>query len=398
MVIGAEKKLVECKPMSEKILIIDDEIETIRLTGLILEKLGYQILASSSGKMGLELVKREHPDLIVLDISLQGLDGYQIARMLRDDPVTMSIPIVMFTGKSRVNDKVEGLEAGADAYITKPANPAELIAQVQSLLKRHAQVSHAQVLPREQEGRIIAAIAAKGGIGISTLATNLAIELHKQFRDPLILSDFRPGQGTISMDLDLIDTTGMMGLSEMRQEDINPHEVDGRLQVHTSGIKTLLSSSQPHHAKYILKGNRYLAIAKSFRSLALLTVLDLGPALSPVALAVISECDKILVCCEPFPHNIAQTKTLLQELNKVGVGPGRIIPVLIKRQPSSVQLSLLEIEEALERKIEQVFNPVPELAYLCAMRHTPIVLSDPDNIAAKQFQTLAERILQQELY
>ena len=141
-----------------------------------------------------------------------------------------------------------------------------------------------------------------------------------------------------------------------------------------------------------------MAIAKSFRGLALLTVLDLGPALSPVALAVISECARILVCCEPFPHNIAQTKTLLQELIKAGVGLGRIIPVLIKKQPSSVQLSLAEIEEVLGWKIEQVFTPVPELANQCAERHNPMVLSSPDSITAKQFQTLAERILQQELY
>ncbi len=126
------------------------------------------------------LAKREHPDLIILDIMLPGMDGHIVARQLRSNSETSFIPIIIFTWKSRADDKVEGLEAGANTYIAKPAQPRELIAQAQSLLKRRVQRSQALRPLCEKEGNVIGMIAAKGGIGISSLATNLAIELHNQ--------------------------------------------------------------------------------------------------------------------------------------------------------------------------------------------------------------------------
>lgn len=122
--------------MAEKILVIDDDLETLRLVGLMLQKQGYHVVTAASGEEGIQVALREQPDLILLDVMMPGLDGFEVTRRLRQNPETSSIPILIFTAKSQVEDKVEGYEAGADDYLTKPIHPAELIAHIKALLGR----------------------------------------------------------------------------------------------------------------------------------------------------------------------------------------------------------------------------------------------------------------------
>jgi len=104
--------------MAEKILIVDDDIDTLKLVGMMLEQKGYEIIATSNGKKAIELANSKLPDLILLDVMMPDMDGYAVSRELRANPETEPIPIIMFTAKSQIDDKIEGLEAGADAYLT----------------------------------------------------------------------------------------------------------------------------------------------------------------------------------------------------------------------------------------------------------------------------------------
>lgn len=378
--------------MAQTILIIDDDIDTLKLVGIMLERKGFRILASTTGEKGLRLAQKEYPDLVLLDVMIPDINGYEIARSLRSDPATENTPIIMFTARSQVDDKVEGLEAGADAYITKPARPRELFAQVNSVLKRTPQRSLGS-RPAADKGTLIGVISAKGGIGISTLATNLAIELHKQSDKETILADFRPGQGTIGMDLDVQNTNGLIKLlDEDPSADLSDLLPDVLLE-HKSGIKTLLSSHHPSDSKYIAHVEQFQQIAKILPRLAAFTVLDLGPSLTPINTQILPECDKILICLEPSPSNITQTRILIQDLINSGIGEGRLITVLINRQRSGVQLSWEQAENLLERKIDQIFTPVPELAYQSALKNIPMILRPEESMTTEQFRDLAKLIL-----
>jgi DNA-binding response OmpR family regulator len=120
--------------MPEKILIVDDDVDTLRLVGLMLQRQGYQIVAANNGNQALIMAKTEQPDLILLDIMMPDLDGYEVTRQLRKSPDTSKIPIIMFTAKSQLEDRVTGFEVGADDYLTKPTQPRELFAHVQEIL------------------------------------------------------------------------------------------------------------------------------------------------------------------------------------------------------------------------------------------------------------------------
>ena len=120
---------------SKKILVIEDDPSSLRLTHYLLEHKGYQVLTATNGLDGLRKARREKPDLVILDIMLPGMDGYEICHHLRADPETAPMPILMLSAKAREVDRETGLKVGADEYMTKPASPSEIIARIEGLLR-----------------------------------------------------------------------------------------------------------------------------------------------------------------------------------------------------------------------------------------------------------------------
>jgi two-component system alkaline phosphatase synthesis response regulator PhoP len=120
----------------ERILAVDDEEDILELLRFNLAREGYNVTCTPSGEEALNLARRDHPDLIVLDLMLPDVDGLEVARQLRNGSETKDIPIVMLTAKGEEADIVTGLELGADDYITKPFSPRILVARVRAVLRR----------------------------------------------------------------------------------------------------------------------------------------------------------------------------------------------------------------------------------------------------------------------
>ena len=122
----------------EKIMVVDDEEDIQELVRYNLERNGYDVSCVSSGEEALEGIRSFRPDLLVLDLMLPGIDGFEVCRILKKDPKTESIPIVMLTAKGEESDIVTGLELGAEDYIVKPFSPQVLLARVRTVLRRVA--------------------------------------------------------------------------------------------------------------------------------------------------------------------------------------------------------------------------------------------------------------------
>ena len=120
----------------QKILIVEDERDIADLVGFNLERAGYEVLKAHDGITGTELAIRERPDLVILDLMLPGKDGYGVFKELRRDSRSRDIPVIMLTARAQTEDRIQGLEAGADDYLTKPFSPKELMLRVQAVLKR----------------------------------------------------------------------------------------------------------------------------------------------------------------------------------------------------------------------------------------------------------------------
>ncbi len=120
--------------MGKKILIVDDEEFFIQPIKILLERNGFEIFTANDGMNGLQQARKLRPDLIMLDLMLPGLDGYQVCRLLKYDEKFKDIPVVIVSAKDTDHDKQLGIKSGADSYITKPVNPSQLISEFSNLL------------------------------------------------------------------------------------------------------------------------------------------------------------------------------------------------------------------------------------------------------------------------
>jgi len=122
--------------MPQRILVVDDDREIVRLTRAYLEQSGYQVLVAYDGETALHVLRRENPDLVILDLMLPDRNGLDVTRTVRRDASLAAMPIIMLTARVDDQDKIVGLELGADDYVTKPFNPSELMARIRAVLRR----------------------------------------------------------------------------------------------------------------------------------------------------------------------------------------------------------------------------------------------------------------------
>ena len=139
----------------DKILVVDDDHDIVRLVRSYLEKAGYEILTAYDGESALRIIKAEKPQLLILDLMLPDKDGWDVAKIVRADEKIAATPIIMLTARVEDNDKIVGLEIGADDYITKPFNPREVVARVRALLRRSHLQQETQMPQRLQVGELI---------------------------------------------------------------------------------------------------------------------------------------------------------------------------------------------------------------------------------------------------
>ncbi|MCA9951614.1 MAG: response regulator transcription factor [Anaerolineales bacterium] len=139
---------------NERILVVDDDRDIVRLVRGYLEKSGYFIYVAYDGTTAVHTLRREKPDLMILDLMLPDKDGYEITRFVRSDPYLAATPIIMLTARVEDTDKIVGLEIGADDYLTKPFNPRELVARVRAQFRRQLLESQAIATPIYQIGEL----------------------------------------------------------------------------------------------------------------------------------------------------------------------------------------------------------------------------------------------------
>src|SRR3990170_3167969 len=381
--------------MPEKILIVDDDTDTLRLVGLMFERQGYEVISASSGSQALSMARDLQPDLILLDIMMPDIDGYKVTRQLREDPQTTSLPIIMFTAKTQIDDKLLGFEVGADDYLTKPTQPRELTAHIKAVLGRTSK--YRQPASQRARGFTIGVIAAKGGLGVTTMALNLGIAIQQSTKKDVIVAEFRPGQGSLALELGLLKPEGLNRLLASNVTEINPATIEAELISHNSGIRVLLSSPQPHYAQYLSATSAFETIASHLPSLARYIVLDLGASLTPITVKTIPYCDELVVVVEPVPQTVIQTKYLINDLVNAGLGEGMVQVVLISRSRSSMEPSWADVQEQLGYPISAMFTPAPELTYQASLHNIPVVLQQPDGLTAEQYFNLAKKVSERSL-
>lgn len=384
--------------MSEKILIIDDDLDTLRLVGLMLQRQGYQISAATNGQQGLEKAFEEDPDLILLDIMMPDMDGYEVTRRLRQNPSTLETPILMFTAKTQLDDKVIGFEVGANDYLTKPTHPSELQARVKTLLARVGDKKTSMGTAKdENHGYVIGVLGARGGLGTTTMAVNLGAGLQSRTKSEVIVAEMLPGQGALALDVGLTSTNGLVDLLSLNKlSEITRDRIRQSLVQHGSGLKLLLASDRPRDMHLISQTANYEAIVRKLAAVARFIVLDLGVGIQPFVEKILPHCDEVFIVLEGNPNTIIHTRALIDDIAALGITRKNIKVILNNRIRSDTQLPSSQVQSKLEHEILSTLTPAPELFMQATRVQTPAILCQPDSLTARQITKLVDFVTERE--
>jgi DNA-binding response OmpR family regulator len=381
-----------------RILIADDDVDALRLVGMMLERQGYEILAAANGQQALLKAIEAQPDLIILDVMMPDMDGYQVAGQLRSHPATDAIPILMFSAKTGVNDKIAGFQAGADDYVTKPIRPKDLATRVETLLERRADGD-----AEFDEGHLIGFLPTKGGSGTSTLALNTAIEMCKMYPDKRnALIELQPGRGTLAVQLGVGKTQEdgpggyrhrLPDLLKLPLSYITEKSLVSQLTQHASGLRVLLASDEPIgtgpelNKRYLRTILQYLSHAHDY------LVLDLPSDLSAPYREALGLCESILMTVEPNQIGVTLAQRMLEGLDNVGVGSQKVRVILLHRVPALGTLSRNMIEQTLHRDMIASIPPMPDLAVESAQNGRPMVDIQPQSLIAQQVRRIVQSVV-----
>jgi pilus assembly protein CpaE len=297
----------------------------------------------------------------------------------------------MFTARTQMDDKITGYESGVDDYLTKPIHPAELTAHLRALLSR----SKARSTPAKDLGYMVGVISAKGGVGVSTVALNLAIAFQQKAKIDVIAAEMRPGQGTWAVELGGATTDGLGNLLRTPASEITAIAVENELSRVPYGVRLLMASSRAVDAGISCAEDQMSSIAENLRLLARLVLLDIGNTSGPFFDVLLQHCNELVIVTEPYPVSVQRTRQLIEDLHERGFGRGKLLSLVsVNRVRADVQLSMIQMQEILGLPVTQVFPPAPEHAFQAANRSIPLMQVQIGGVIGQQFLNLAEKLMQ----
>ncbi len=378
--------------MKAKILIVDDDSAAVEATEDVLTVGGHQVFSANNGVDALRLAEELQPDLIFLDVKMPEMDGFEVCRRLRENPKTSRVPIIMLTGQTSVEEKVKGLEVGADDYLTKPFQRIELEARVKMLLRRTASHSVEKAEPAFS-GKTIAVYSLRGGTGVSTVATNLAAGLAQLWGCPTVLADLVPAGGQGGLMLNLLPRYTWADIADKPLSDIDGDLVGTLLTQHTSGAFLLAS---PRFAKIM----NHLTVQQISLVLSLLSrryhyvVLDLPHDCREATVAALKASQEVLLLLTPDLASVAALKTTLDMFEEEEV-PQDHIRVVLNQVFTRNALEPKVMPGALKREVNAVIPYTPEAVDALNLG-MPLVLGAHASAAGEVIEELAFQLSAEE--
>jgi pilus assembly protein CpaE len=376
--------------MAPRILIVDDDPIILQITAKVLAAAGYEIFKATSGPEALKQVDDIRPDLIILDVMMPEINGYEVCRRLRAKPVTAHLPIMMLTAQESLEEKVSGFEAGADDYMTKPFQPAELQARVKVLLRR-ALTTDAAAAPLA--GKVIAAFSLRGGVGVSSLTANLAVGLAQLWNCPTVLVDLSLMAGHSALMLNLAQRNTWADLAQIPLEEIDAKLVNELLLPHGSGAFLLAAPRKPEDSETI-HGECVTRVLNVLRERYHYIVLDLPHDFRETTLAGLDQAHDILAITTPDLASVLSTASTLDIFETLHY-PRDTIKLVLNQTFERNALAQKVIEDALKRPFNLVIPCATEVAQSINVGK-PVVMSAPATPVGIVLEDLVFRVSKDE--
>ena len=369
----------------ERILFVDDEEQIRKLMQSWLERRGYAVEVASDGNEALRLIRATTPDLLITDVNMPNMNGFELARRLRADHRTARMPIVMLSARKQADDILTGYAEGADEYIAKPVEMTVLAAKIEVLLKRLKATGGALTAKR---GKVVVFIHGKGGAGATALAVNTAIALAETKLYKTAVLDLSLEFGNAAMHLNMKPGRTLAELGDTDAAHLDDAAFAPYLIQDRSGVQVCTGSSAPEHAELVTVGAVHLAIDR-LRASSDYVLVDTPTSFTQQMLAAIDTAEGVCVIAEPHLASLKATKDCLDVLEKLSYPKERVLLVLNRTTQSGLETD--EVSRFFNRRPDIVV-PYTPLFDESADHGRPLVVLHPENAAAKVMRDLAAQI------
>lgn len=371
--------------MPTKVLLVDDDDMLRKMMATLLTKHGFIVTTVASGLETLEYIKTSIPDIILLDVMMPDMDGFTVCRQIRTNPTISGIPIIMLTALDSPENKVKGFEAGADDYIAKPCNTAELVARIAALLRRSEAIR--QQAPSREPAQTIAVFSLRGGSGVTTISVNLAAALAQLWSMQVALLDMVPTAGQSALFLNQSLRNTWADLCSMNPDEIDDEAILSAMLPHESRVRTLASPARPEQSD-LLTTESTVKVLEILRQSFPYIILDMPHDLSERSLAALDQSNIILVITQPEIVSLRAASLALDTFSQLKYEDKKIYVVLNWTFPRQ-GLSTKDIERLLKSKIDLIL-PYATDDFIPALNYgKPPVLETPEGPLGAIFEDMA---------
>jgi DNA-binding response OmpR family regulator len=310
----------------KKILIVEDDFSARRVLGFNLKQQGYQVIETEDGISGFEAACTELPDLILLDIMMPGVNGFEVCRKIRATPDLAEVPIIFLTARAGMADKKFGLKAGADDYLTKPIDLNELNERVAEHLKQ-AETTQTHVEPAHP-GQIIALFSPKEEMGVTTLAIKLSEAVTQEKQQPVVLIDLVLPFGEIASTLNLVADKSVSELLSRPMSEITIDTIEQYMQQHLDGFQVIPAPAIPTGPEQKPIPTNLKQVLDLLVEAGYLVILDVGSTLTPLTVAALHYAGKIFTLTSGQSLDNEAFDKFLKTARRLGLEIPRFLPVI----------------------------------------------------------------------
>ncbi|MBN1312297.1 MAG: response regulator [Anaerolineae bacterium] len=405
-----------------RILVVDDDTSLLQMMGLMLKRAGHTAILASDGHEGIEIAKKEKPDMAIIDIMMPDLSGYEVCTMLRKDPQTQDIPLLILTALSQHEYRKRAEASGADGFITKPVTRDDLVGNIEELLRTGAHnfpelLEEEDLFAEEEEEEkpapppgfeasaaplpapaqpvdvpsspkemlpLVAVVGLGSGVGATTVTVNLGLGL-MQFGRSCIL-DFHHQAGHIAAQLNLISKGNWADLADVEPGG-DKRKIAGTLTLeHPSGVAVLAAPPSATQVRLGGEGLHYIfnVLTEGFKRI----IVDLPAGLDPMSVATLQEARNIVLVIGDSPANMANIPNAIAALKDLNLG-GEIHLVLNHTRPHGVTHEA--VMQALDAPLAADI-PYEPAQVEAVTKGLPLIMYQPSSLFSRTILQLARQL------